>query len=451
MLIRPLLLVAAILVSAPQMPAQVRTVPVARRDTVRARPDSLGRDTTRRDSTASKELIKWNEADSVMKALMLRSGYTATRYQGDQVVYDARTRTLHLVGKKAGVSRDQTVLVGDSINFNDSTKVIIAQGDTVILRDPTHQSADVVARGVMEYNVETHRGLVTDVCTSVEQGQNWIVCGNRAAFVSDTTRGRETAFYARNASITSCDDSIPDYHFQAKEVKMVSKNIMVARPAVLYIGEVPVMWLPFIFQDMRSGRRSGVLTPRLGVSELFRNSPSYRRHLENLGYYFAISDYMDAQFALDWRSGARATVGDPGWVRLNGELQYRWLDRFLSGRIALNRQSQSDGSSNTALSWQHSQDFSQDTHLSANINYVTNTFIQRTTTFTPAAVLASISSQANYQTKVGPASLAFGGSRSQHPGRGEVDQQFPTFSLSSPTIAVSWTGSRRSTSRPTSS
>jgi small conductance mechanosensitive channel len=85
--------------------------------------------------------------------------------------------------------------------------------------------------------------------------------------VSDTTRGHETAFYARNASITSFDDSIPDYHFQAKEVKMISKNIMVARPAVLYIGEVPVMWLPFIFQDMRSGRRSGVLTPRFGVSE----------------------------------------------------------------------------------------------------------------------------------------------------------------------------------------
>ena len=87
--------------------AQVRSVPPARRDTVRPRPDSLGRDTTRRDSTASKELIKWNEADSVMKALMLRQGYTATRYQGDQVIYDARTRTLHLIGKKAGVSRDQ--------------------------------------------------------------------------------------------------------------------------------------------------------------------------------------------------------------------------------------------------------------------------------------------------------------------------------------------------------
>ncbi|HEY8831228.1 MAG TPA: putative LPS assembly protein LptD, partial [Gemmatimonadaceae bacterium] len=247
------------------------------------------------------------------------------------------------------------------------------------------------------------------------------------------------------ASITSCDDSIPDYHFQAKEVKMVSKNIMVARPAVLYIGEVPIMWLPFIFQDMRSGRRSGVLTPRFGLSELFRNSPTYRRHVENVGYYFALSDYMDAEFALDWRSGARSSLGDPGWVRLNGEMQYRWLDRFLSGRIGVFRHSLDDGTTNTGVSWQHSQSFSDATHLSANINYVTNTFVQRTTSFNPASVLASITSSASYDTKIGAAALSLGGSRSQHPGRGEVNQTFPTFSLSAPTIGITkwldWTPS----------
>ena len=226
---------------------------------------------------------------------------------------------------------------------------------------------------------------------------------------------------------------------------MISKNIMVARPAVLYIGEVPIMWLPFIFQDMRSGRRSGVLTPRFGLSELFRNSPTYRRHVENVGYYFALSDYMDAEFALDWRSGARSSLGDPGWVRLNGEMQYRWLDRFVTGRIGVFRHSLFDGTTNTGVSWQHSQAFSDATHLSANINYVTNTFVQRTTSFNPTTVLASITSTASYDTKIGPAALSLGGTRSQHPGRGEVNQTFPTFSLSAPTIGVTkwldWTPS----------
>jgi sec-independent protein translocase protein TatC len=445
------LLVACLLLPNGAVFAQVRGAPMPRPQAAKPRPDTLHRDSTA-DSTRSKDLIKWTEADSVMKVLMSRQGYSATRYQADRVVFDARTRLLNLKGKKAGVERDQTVLVGDSIVYNDSTKIIVARGDTVILRDPARQAADVIAHGRMAYNVALHRGCVTNISTSIESGQQWFVEGADACFVqdttrfvTDTTRGRETAFYARNASITSCDDSIPDYHFQSREVKMVSKNIMVARPAVLYIGEVPIMWLPFIFQDMRSGRRSGVLTPRFGVSELFRNSPTYRRHVENIGYYFALSDYMDAEFALDWRSGARSTIGDPGWVRLNGELQYRWLNRFVSGRIGMFRHALFDGTTNTGLSWQHSQSFSEATHLTANINYVTNTFVQRTTSFNPATVLASITSSASYDTKIGLAALSLGGDRSQHPGRGEVNQTFPTFSLSAPTIGVTkwldWTPS----------
>jgi len=418
--------------------AQVTRVP-SRVDTTRTRADTARRDSTRADSSA-RELIKWNEADSVMRELMNRAGYVPTRYQGNTAVFDARTHTLQLEGNKAAVNREQTVLVGDSIIYSDSTKLIIARGDTVTLRDPQQQAADVIALGQMQYNLELHKGVVTNISTQIaETGQNWIVHGRTAAFVSDTTRGRETAFYVRSGTITSCDDSIPDYHFKANEIKMVTKHIMVARPAILYIGEVPVMWLPFIFQDMRSGRRSGILTPRFGLSEIFRNSPSYRRHLENLGYYFAISDYLDAQFALDWRSGSRPSEGDPGWTRLNADMQYRWLDRFVTGRFAISQLNQRDGTSNTAINWAHSQDFSQDTHFRTNVNYVTNTFVQRNTSFNPAQVMATISSSANYDTKMGPASVSLGGSMSQHPGRSEVERTFPNFNITVPTLSpVPW-------------
>jgi hypothetical protein len=396
----------------------------------------VARDTTKSDSTKTKELIKWNEGDSIADALLTRAGYEATRYQGVHVRFDAKSRTLYLEGEPAGVSRGLTLLVGDTIVYNDSTKLIVARGDTLILRDPTQGTSDVVALGELKYNVAARRGSVTNISTSLATGGEWFVHAPVAAFVGDTVRGRQTAFYARNGSITSCDDSIPDYHFQAKEIKMVSKNIMVARPAVLYIGDVPVMWLPFIFQDMRSGRRSGILTPRFGLSEIFRNSPTYRRHLENLGYYFAVNDYSDAQVSLDWRSGANTAPGDPGWVRLNGEWRYRWLNRFVTGRMAVSKLAQRDGSGNTAISWGHQQDFSQSTHLTTDINYVTNTVIQRQTTFDPRQVLATIQSHVNYQQQFGPAQFAIGGDRRQYPGRSEITQDFPNFSISTPTIGV---------------
>jgi len=137
--------VAFALWSQTSLSAQVTTPPTQVRDTLRARPDTARR--TKADSAQGRELIKWNESDSVMTALMKRQGYTATRYQGDKAVFNAQKHTLQLNGKKAGVNRDQTVLVGDSIVFNDSTKIVVARGDTVILRDPQQQAADVVAHG----------------------------------------------------------------------------------------------------------------------------------------------------------------------------------------------------------------------------------------------------------------------------------------------------------------
>jgi hypothetical protein len=427
---------AALLIPSGTIAAQVRSVVPMPRDSLRGRPDTTRVDSVRADTTALRELVKWIEADSVTRALMARPGFSATRYQGSKVVFRAQSRTLEMEGDRAAVGRDQTLLVADTITYNDSTKIIFARGDTVVLRDPQQAASDVIALGRMTYNVDARRGTVTNISTSVETGQTWYLGGREAAFVGDTTRGGQTAFYARDGIITSCDDDVPDYHFQAKEVKLVSKNILVARPAVLYIGDVPVMWLPFIFQDMRSGRRSGVLTPRFGVSELFRNSPTYRRHVENLGYYFAISDYMDAELSFDWRSGSRPSAGDPGWVRLGGIWQYRWLDRFLSGGLRMQHHSQRDGSKNTSVSWNHSQSFSQATSLSANINFVTNTTVQRTTTFDPRQVLATIGSTANYQTQFGQTRVSVGGSRTQYPGRKQLSQSLPNFSISSPTVSV---------------
>ena len=440
------LIIATVLLPGGSLGAQIRSVVPMPGDSIRARPDTVRRDSLRPDSSVRvRELVKWNEVDSVMRALMAREGYSATRYQGNKVVFDAQSRTLDLDGDRAAIERGETLLVADSITYNDSTRMIRARGDTVWLRDPDQAASDVIALGRMTYNVAERRGSVTNISTSVETGQTWFLDGEQAAFVGDTTRTGRTSFYARNGSITSCDDEVPDYHFQAKEIKLVSKNILVARPAVLYIGDVPVMWLPFIFQDMRSGRRSGVLTPRFGVSELFRNSPTYRRHVENIGYYFAISDYMDAQFAFDWRSGSRPSEGDPGWVRFNGTLQYRWLDRFVSGSLSSYHHAQRDGTKNTAVSWSHDQQFSQSTRFNANVNFVTNTTVQRTTTFDPRQVLATIGSRASYSTRFGSTDVSVGGQRTQYPGRKQVSQSFPTFSISSPTIGVTrwldWTPS----------
>ena len=124
--------------------------PEAAAQGIPARPDMMSRDSTARDTTR-RELVKWAEADSLMAALLARQGYSATRYQGDQVVFDTRTRTLDLSGDPAAVGRGATLVVGDTISYSDITRLVVVRGDTNILRDPSQNAEDVISRGSLTY------------------------------------------------------------------------------------------------------------------------------------------------------------------------------------------------------------------------------------------------------------------------------------------------------------
>jgi len=397
-----------------------------------------GADTTRTArSDTMRTLIRWAPDDSMMVELLKRAGYSIVRYQADTVGFEAGTRTMTLAttdSSKAGVQRDSTLLVARAILYNDSTKMIAAKGDTIVMRDPA-RGEDVTGLGEMTYDLARREGRTRDFSTIANSGEDWRVMAHRAAFVSDTVTNQSTV-YGRDGLITSCLDSVPHYHFLAKELKRVSASVIVARPAILYVADVPVMWLPFIFQDIRTGRRSGILTPRAGFSEVVRNSPTYRRTIENLGYYFALSDYVDAQVSLDWRSRARETAQDPGWMRLNGEFRYRWLDRFMAGNVAVSQNGLSNGSRNTALSWAHTQEFSSRTRFSTNLNYVTNTQVQRQTVINPMQALATISSQANLSRQQGPLTINLGGTQRQYPGRDQIDRDFPSLNVASKPLTL---------------
>jgi hypothetical protein len=252
---------------------------------------------------------------------------------------------------------------------------------------------------------------------------------------SGTPTKESPTIYIDGGKISSCTDSIWDYYFQVKTAKRTSSNTIVGRNVIMYIGEVPVLWLPFIVQNVHGGRNSGMLTTRFSISDIVRNSPTYHRNIENLGYYWVLNDYMDVAAWLDWRSGAGGTnPNDPGWLRTNFDYKYDWANRFLRGGLAGGYSALGDGSNKLDVSWLHHQQFANDASLNLDVNYTTSTAIQQRNTIDPYATTATIYSRADYSRKIGPASLSIGGERRQFPGRLEVDQTFPTLTISSAPI-----------------
>lgn len=414
----------ASLVAAGEAQAQVRPArPVA----------PTAADTTKgRDTTA-----KWLPADSVMESLLKKAGYTITRYEGAVVTFNALDKAFAIAAaaaNKAVVEREGQRVVTDSvIVYNDQTRSVTVSGNFEIA--PGAGQAPIAGSSTAQYNLAERSGRIANARVTVEEsGQRWFIhseIGKTA--LGDSSRGIAPRFYGLGGSLTSCEDSIPDYHFELKEIKRTEKTL-VARPAVLYIRDIPVMWLPFVFQDIRAGRRSGILPPRFGASDIVRNNPGYRRHIENLGYYWAFSDYADVTMWVDWRSSAGADSLDPGWMQFNTDWNYNWLTRFLSGRIAGNYMQQHDGQSKYSVSWNHDQFLGRNRRIITNVNYTSDTRLQQRNTFNPYQTLATIYSTFSYSDKLGPASLQLGGNRRQSPGRDQIDQTLPSLSINTAPI-----------------
>ena len=250
--------------------------------------------------------------DSAYRSLLGRPGYTVTKYRADSAAILAVEKQLMLMGH-AMTEREGTTMEADDITYTQPDCMLEATGDPRIFNE-----GQVLVGEKIEYNTCRSRGVFADALTNFKQGSTtWFLRGDVA---KDSLNNR---IFAGHGDITSCDLPIPHYHFNAREIKWVSNTVLVARPVVLYIQDVPVLWLPFIFQDLRPGRHSGLLIPAFGFSDIIRPSPSYSRQITNVGYYWATNDYMDITGRINWFSGR--------YVALGFQTDYRWLNRFLSG------------------------------------------------------------------------------------------------------------------------
>jgi hypothetical protein len=402
------------------------------------------RDTTGKpDSTKAKFL----PLDSIGERLLRLAGYNATRYSGDTAFLNAETKSLDLLAAKklpALVERDSQRVQSDSgIYYTQQNKHVTMGGNYIITPPQSSGQSEIKSTrpGRVDYDFQGRSIRVTNASLPVNNGETWYMTFKTARIDLDSADKKKQTVYLGSGDMTSCDDSIPDYTFVYKNAKRVG-NTIVAAPVLFKIKDIPVAWLPFIFTDQRPGRHSGILSPQFGLSDIVRNSPSYRRNVDHVGYYWAPNEFYDLASWIDWRSGAGGTDFDPGWLRFNMDFNYKWLDRFMSGRIGAAYTNQYDGSDNKAVSWAHQEDFGRNNHLNTNVNFETNTAVHRENAMNAYTALGTIASQINYQSKIGPASLNIGATRKQYPGRQQIDQGIPSVSLTTSPIGnerFSWT------------
>jgi sec-independent protein translocase protein TatC len=410
-----------------QVPTQQRTPAAVRLDSIRnARrlsQDSLqGRAGQPLDTATAHRLglptspsRTFEQADSVTTELMQRPGYQTTRYRADSATVFVQEPRVLLEGKALTERRGST-LEANSITYRRTTCLLDATGDPHLF----DQGKVMVGEGI-RYDTCLRRGIITSALTNFSEGSTvWFLRGNVS---QDSSSSR---IYAASSEITSCDLPIPHYHFAGREVKWVSKSVLVARPVVLYVRDVPILWLPFIFQDMRPGRHSGILIPQFGFNDLVRPNRSYNRQISNIGYYWAPNDYIDITPRLDWYSNRYVQYGVRG--------QYHWINRFVNGSVTYSKQRQSGGESSTTLTWAHQQTFDLSTSLNFDINYASNTAVIQRNAIDPLLNTQQITSSVNFSKRYGWGTVTLGGNRRQSLSDRSVQQLLPALTISPASI-----------------
>jgi len=175
---------------------------------------------------------------------------------------------------------------------------------------PRMKDADQILTGSeLTYNMKSRRGRVVKSKTALGDG----------FYNSQTIKRMDTdTYFIESGHFTTCDADEPHYTFWSREVKMIIRDKVIAKPVVLYFGHVPVFIIPFGVFSTEGGRRSGIIIPTYGESS------SEGRYFRDLGYYWAPNDYYDVRTSLDFF--------ESHGIRLRSDMNYA-LRYVLNGRV----------------------------------------------------------------------------------------------------------------------
>lgn len=219
--------------------------------------------------------------DTTLTFVSFRDKAQKVVYSATNIEYRARTKDL-MLSKPAKVNYQGRVLTGDAITYFSSMQLVDARGEPKLVDQGQEFYGDR-----MVYDLEADAGLVNKGSTKFDPGY---YDGENVAKVGDNE------MKVWNSRYTTCEFLHPHFHIKAKHMKVYPRDKAVSGSTILYIGETPVFYLPFIANSIRRGRRSGFLRPDFE----FGITSSSGRYIRNVGYFWALNDYTDFKFVFDF-------------------------------------------------------------------------------------------------------------------------------------------------------
>ncbi|MBT5734668.1 hypothetical protein HOI27_07685 [bacterium] len=287
-------------------------------------------------------------------------------YSADKLDYFLKDENTNLSGN-AQARHDNTDLKAGFIKVNWKTRILKAFSRDWADSTSSYLKPSIIEKGrdpmvgnEMTYNLDTKRGKINYGKTKADDG---FYRGSEIRNESNKT------IYIKNSVFTTCDLDTPHFHFESEKMKIIQDDVVIAKPIVLKIAEIPVFGIPLaIFPHQGGKRHSGWIMPAYGESK------SRGQYIDGLGFYWAPNDYWDSKFTLSF--------GDRQGAVLNVKNQYRLRYKY-SGSLFIRNQQFLSGSkdiinlkenrnSNFTVRWNHVQKLRNNQNFNANTTYSSN-------------------------------------------------------------------------------
>ena len=309
----------------------------------------------------------------------------------DSLVVDFANDRGRIIGD-AQVSLGDVTVAAHMVEILFDAEELHARGvrtDSGLVGAPTFTQGVESLTGIsLAYNMATSQGRAVGARTAFEEG--FIQAG--VAKVK-----KDSSIYIRAGLYTTCNcgpDETPSYSLRARKMKIVDRRWVYTGPIQLFIFNIPTpFWLPFGFLPYQEGRRSGLLAPEYGEDER-------GFYLRNWGYYWAISEYIDAQMRLGaWSRGSWQV--NPSF-RYNRRYQYRGnvnID-FLRERSGEREDPDAQLRRNLSIRWSHNQTLSPTSRLTASVNLSSSSYLRSISEQYNDNVRQSVGSSVQYSRRM---------------------------------------------------
>jgi len=160
------------------------------------------------------------------------------------------------------------------------------------------------------------------------------------------------------ALFSTCPSTQRQWAFEASTIEIDdAAKRGVAQNAILRLGDVPVLWLPWISFPTTSERRTGLLAPKVGVQD--ENGFDYEQPI-----YLNLAPNMDATLTPRWMSRRGLMLGG----------EFRYLGAASAGQVEGTYLADDDrtGDDRGFFRWQHFSALSPNWYASANLQDVSD-------------------------------------------------------------------------------